>query len=190
MNPSNDQYSIPVRPLLLNYSQLHRSNQQLVKHRASQHRLSIDKLSSISTNTSKCSFTSSPSMTSTPLPSLNEEVHLPTNNLVRLRTPQLRLLNISDKYINEAKELYFDATSRVFVPRAVAMQTMQVSWKHYHDSNKFQLFSTVFTLYKIIIVILSYVTRRNIVSINVIYVHSLLNEILDLLTRFYRLLLA
>lgn len=127
MNPSNDQYSIPVRPLLLNYSQLHRSNQQLVKHRASQHRLSIDKLSSISTNTSKCSFTSSPSMTSTPLPSLNEEVHLPTNNLVRLRTPQLRLLNISDKYINEAKELYFDATSRVFVPRAVAMQTMQVS---------------------------------------------------------------
>ncbi|CAF3642575.1 unnamed protein product [Rotaria sordida] len=114
----------PFRPLVLSYAQLHRPEQQRDKHQLSQHHTSVDQLTGVSIATSKLSSSSNPSLTSTVLPSLIEELHLPTNHLVRLHTPQLRRLNISDKYINEAKELYFDATSKVFLPR---MPTMHAS---------------------------------------------------------------
>ncbi|CAM2698596.1 unnamed protein product [Rotaria socialis] len=121
MHPSVDRCPTPFQPLLLNYSQLHRSNQQREHDRPSQSRASIDKLSDVSIVKRKFSVATS---SSTVLPSLVQEVRLPTNHLVRLRKPQLRLLNISDKYMHEAKELYFHATSKVFVPR---MSTMQAS---------------------------------------------------------------
>ncbi|CAF1043940.1 unnamed protein product [Rotaria sp. Silwood1] len=108
-----DRCPTPFQPLLLSYSQLHRPALQRDKYRLSQPPMPVDKLNGISVASSKLSLSSSPSLTSTVLPSLIEELHLPTNHLVRLHTPQLRCLNISDKYINEAKELYFDATSKI-----------------------------------------------------------------------------
>jgi hypothetical protein len=36
---------------------------------------------------------------------------------VRLQTAQLRRLHVSEKYMNEAKTLYFNPASKVFVPR-------------------------------------------------------------------------
>ena len=62
------------------------------------------------------------------LPSLNNKrnslsIHHPnvsTNNqekYVRLPSSQLRRLHVSSKYIEEAKKLYFNPVSKIFVPR-------------------------------------------------------------------------
>ncbi|CAF2093968.1 unnamed protein product [Rotaria magnacalcarata] len=121
MHPPVDRCPTSFQPLLLNYSQLHRLNQQREHDRLSQSRASIDKLSGVSIVKRKFSVSSSSSVV---LPPLVEKVRLPTNRLVGLHTPQLHLFNISDKCTHEAKEPYFDATSKVLVPR---MSTMQVS---------------------------------------------------------------
>lgn len=114
----------PFRPVVMTYSQLHRPDQQQDKRRPSQYHVSAEKSSNVSVATSKISLSSNPSLASTMLPSVIEELRLPINHPVRLQTAQLRRLHISEKYINEAKELYFDATARVFLPR---MPTMNVS---------------------------------------------------------------
>ena len=45
------------------------------------------------------------------------DYRLPNDHLVRLNSPQLRQLNVSDKYINEAKKLYYNAECKIFTPR-------------------------------------------------------------------------
>lgn len=56
---------------------------------------------------------------STTLPTLSPspERRLSTNQCVRLGSAQLRRLRVSDKYMNEAKKLYFNAPCRSFIPR-------------------------------------------------------------------------
>jgi len=46
-----------------------------------------------------------------PLSPRNEEKY------IRLPSSQLRRLHVSNKYMREAKKMYFNAVSRVFVPR-------------------------------------------------------------------------
>jgi len=79
-----------------------------------------DKRNSMSIINDKISFTPNPAVSSTTTISLlSNKVNsrLATDNLVRLHTPQLRRLNVSEKYLDEAKKLYFDADCRSFVPR-------------------------------------------------------------------------
>ena len=56
------------------------------------------------------------------LPLLNEKSNdnhqlIFNDEYIRLQTSQLKRLHVSDKYIKEAKKLYFNAASRVFVPQ-------------------------------------------------------------------------
>jgi hypothetical protein len=67
----------------------------------------------------KISFKPNPSTSSTSTISVlsnKANSRLASDNLVRLHTAQLRHLNVSEKYLEEAKNLYFDADCRSFVP--------------------------------------------------------------------------
>ncbi len=127
-SPESEKTSPRGSPLLLTYAQLHRASPPLPAKRFTGARLSIypiseDKRTSITVISSKLSPVARPSrasVTSTTISLLSPKVEqppLPDGNLVRLHTPQLRRLNVSDKYINEAKKLYYNANCRSFVPR-------------------------------------------------------------------------
>ncbi|CAF2979417.1 unnamed protein product [Rotaria sp. Silwood2] len=87
------------------------------------HPISDNKRNSISSVNNKLSSTlktTKSSKTTAPLISTKYEQRLLNNNFVRLNTAQLRQLNVSEKYMNEAKKLYYNIPCRSFVPR-VAM---------------------------------------------------------------------
>jgi hypothetical protein len=119
-------------PLLLTYAQLHCVPPPVPVRRSTRARLSIfpvaeDKQTNISVVSSKVSsvsksYSPSPSSTTITLLSPKAEQHLPEDHLVRLHTPQLRSLNVSDKYMNEAKKLYYNVNCRSFVPRVGVTQ--------------------------------------------------------------------
>jgi hypothetical protein len=124
---STEQKKSPHRgsPLSLSYAQLRRVSPPLPLKGWKQQRLSIfqtsdDKRNSISILSDKISLSSRPSITATPTKSLLPSKANAGCNLVRLQTPQLRRLNVSEKYMNEAKKLYFDANCRSFVPTSTA----------------------------------------------------------------------
>ncbi|CAF0910464.1 unnamed protein product [Rotaria sordida] len=74
-------------------------------------------ISSVNNKLNSISKTTMSSKTTAPLLSTISEQRKLNNNLVRLNTSQLRRLNVSEKYINEAKKLYFNIPCRSFVPR-------------------------------------------------------------------------
>ncbi|CAF0998910.1 unnamed protein product [Rotaria sp. Silwood1] len=76
-------------------------------------------ISSVNSKVSSTSKTTTSSKTKAPLSSTKPEQRLLNNNLVRLNTAQLRRLNVSEKYMDEAKKLYFNIPCRSFIPRVV-----------------------------------------------------------------------
>jgi hypothetical protein len=108
--------SSPQRsPLLLNYAQLHKSRSR--QARLSIYQIPNDKQHGMPNVNEKPLPTSKASAASTTTASsIPTKVGLPHDNLVRLNTPQLRRLNVSEQYMNEAKKLYFNADCKIFVP--------------------------------------------------------------------------
>jgi hypothetical protein len=117
-------------PLLLSYAQLQRLPPSSPIRRQKQEHLSIfpvadDKRNSMSLANREFSVKSGSSFsTRTPFclsPSKTDR-QLLNENFVRLHTPQLRNLNVSEKYLTEAKTLYFDVNCRSFIPRVSIAQ--------------------------------------------------------------------
>jgi hypothetical protein len=110
-------------PLLLTYTQLHHVRVVSPQKRSTKALFSIfptlsDKRSSISVVSSERSMRStSSSSTSVSSSSTVTEHRLPSDTLIRLCTPQLRRLNVSEKYFDDAKKLYFNADCKSFIPR-------------------------------------------------------------------------
>lgn len=110
-----------INPLSLSYSQLYQKQKSSQTKRNSQTRYSIDPLtrdkrSSVSlVNTDISTSSDSTSSSSDHQQSSNDKY-------IRLHTSQLRRLHVSNKYIKEAKKLYFNAALRVFVPRHSIIQ--------------------------------------------------------------------
>lgn len=125
-----DQNSVRSVPLSLTFAQLHQSPSPSLLHRRKQTRLSIypvseDGKETLSIVTNKILSTIRPSITSTTTISLlaiKADVRSVNEELTRLNSPQLRRLNVSEKYINEAKKLYFNPEWKVFTPRALVAQ--------------------------------------------------------------------
>jgi hypothetical protein len=88
LSQSTDQERIS--PLSLTYSQLHHAQ----TNRRTRKRVLNDTRNNVSGSSS-----------------------LSTDEYVRLQTTQLRRLHVSEKYMKEAKKLYFNAASKSFVPR-------------------------------------------------------------------------
>ncbi|CAF2205681.1 unnamed protein product [Rotaria magnacalcarata] len=88
----------------------------------SSHPISDKRRSSISSGASKISSNSKVTVLSTataPIIATRPAFRLSNTELVRLNTPQLRRMNVSEKYMAEAKKLYFNAYCKSFVPRVV-----------------------------------------------------------------------
>jgi hypothetical protein len=118
---SDESDSGHINPLSLSYSQLyqHKKSSQTKKNSQTRHSidpLTRDKRSSVSLVNTDIS-TSSDS-------TLSSSYHQQSSNdkYIRLHTSQLRRLHVSNKYMKEAKKLYFNATLRVFVPRHSIIQ--------------------------------------------------------------------
>ncbi|CAF3652564.1 unnamed protein product [Adineta steineri] len=98
-------------PLLLTYSQLYRAQPLSQMKKTPQAKFSIYSLLNNKhinkTTVNENSLSSSSS---------SDQQQLTTDRYIRLRTPQLRRLNVSDKYMKEAKKLYFNVNCKVFVP--------------------------------------------------------------------------
>ena len=62
------------------------------------------------------------STTTISLLALKPDLRSTNEDLTRLNSPQLRRLNVSEKYISEAKKLYFNPEWKIFTPRALATQ--------------------------------------------------------------------
>jgi hypothetical protein len=130
VSTEQEKSSIPNTPLLLTYAQLHQLPPPSRVRRPTYAHACIDpilndKRNSISVVNSKVFFTSRPSDSSTTTISLlptKDNYEIVNDNFVRLKTPQLRRLSVSEKYINEAKKLYFNPDCRIFVPRVAIGQ--------------------------------------------------------------------
>jgi hypothetical protein len=105
-----------VSPLLLHYSELHRPQIPSKTTNKSRTQLSIYSLLSNKRNhisaANKNVSLSSHSTSSSPI----------NDKYFRLPLSQLRRLQVSNKYIKEAKTLYFNPVSKVFVPRHSIVQ--------------------------------------------------------------------
>lgn len=124
-----DRKSARSLPLTLTFNQLHQS--PLVLNRRKPSRLSICPISehsnkeNLSLMNNKLSTTTRSSIASTTtisLLSIKAESRSPHEDSNRLNSPQLRRLNVSEKYINEAKKLYYNPEWKIFTPRALITQ--------------------------------------------------------------------
>lgn len=96
------------------------NNALLEKRRNSQSSgVSKQSLNSKATATSTNTVPILPKPTTTTISTVRHNQRLSRTELVRLHTPQLRRLNVSEKYMAEAKKLYFNAYCKSFVPRVV-----------------------------------------------------------------------
>lgn len=98
---SNSTNEVRQSPLSLTYFQLHHA-QMKTKSQAS---YSLSPLSNNKQNRMSIVAES---------PSQEQLTH---DEYIRLHTSQLKRLHVSDKYMKEAKKLYFNPASKVFVPR-------------------------------------------------------------------------
>jgi hypothetical protein len=111
-NENNDQR---ISPLFLTYSQLFRTQHPSQMKKASETRSSMfpllnNKRNHIPNVNRNISLSLEPSSLST------DHQQLTTNQYIRLRPTQLRRLHMTEKNTQEAKKLYFNAASKVFVP--------------------------------------------------------------------------
>jgi len=111
-NENNDQR---ISPLFLTYSQLFRTQHPSQMKKASETRSSMfpllnNKRNHIPNVNRNISLSLEPSSLST------DQQQLTTNQYIRLRPTQLRRLHMTEKNTQEAKKLYFNAASKVFVP--------------------------------------------------------------------------
>lgn len=120
-------------PLKLTFTQLHHS--PAVFHRPKQSRLSIcpafdqgsrenlavvtSKLPVTTTTTTRSSIVST---TTISLLAIKADPRSSNEEYNRLNSPQLRRLNVSEKYINEAKKLFYNPEWKVFTPRSLVAQ--------------------------------------------------------------------
>jgi hypothetical protein len=103
----NDISNRQSSPLLLTYFQLHRAQISKQKKKKTQTQYSfLPLLNEKSNNTS-----------------IDNHQLISNDEYIRLQTSQLKRLHVSDKYIKEAKKLYFNAASKVFVPRRSIVET-------------------------------------------------------------------
>jgi hypothetical protein len=111
-----------INPLSITYSQLHQAQHPSPTKKKSETRFSIypllnnkrNNLSGINNDILLSSKSTSSSTTN--------QRRLTNDKYIRLPISQLRRLHVSNKYIKEAKTLYFNATSKVFVPRHSIVQ--------------------------------------------------------------------
>ncbi len=104
-----------INPLSLSYSQLHHAQYPSQTKKMSQAQYSIyplinDKRNNLSVVNNGISLSS------------KNQQQLTNDKYIRLEISELRRLHVSKKYLKEAKTLYFNAASKVFVPRHAIVQ--------------------------------------------------------------------
>jgi len=110
-----------TNPLSLSYSQLHHAQHPSQTKKMSRAQYSIYPL--INGKRSNLSVVKDDiSLSSESTSSSKNQQQLPNDKYIRLPTSQLRRLHVSTKYLKEAKTLYFNAASKVFVPRQAIVE--------------------------------------------------------------------
>lgn len=98
-----------MSPLSLTYAQLYHGDLSPRSKKKSQSQTSL--LPSLNNTNKRNSFSNRRSDVNQIPPTNNPDKY------IRLPIAQLRRLHVSSKYIKEAKKLYFNAATKVFVPR-------------------------------------------------------------------------
>lgn len=105
--------SIQISPISLTYAQLHHAQlSPQTKKKSRSHTSLLPALDNNKRNSLSIHRANAPQDSSTNNP----------DKYVRLPISQLRRLHVSSKYIKEAKKLYFNPVTKVFVPRHAVVE--------------------------------------------------------------------
>jgi len=110
-----------INPLSLSYSQLHHAQYPSQTKKMSQAQYSIYPLINDKRNNLPVVNSGIP-LSSKSISSSKNQQQLTNDKYIRLEISELRRLHVSTKYLKEAKTLYFNAASKVFVPRHAIVQ--------------------------------------------------------------------